>query len=180
MTKRGPFKFTLAATGVLLLAAVTFVLISEFLVFQTQAREILRRLPAEERELPQNVKQLFSRLEERELNIWVARNLLQDCAPHTGMARWNVRFSLWIFLVPRFYSREERESLFAHYLLAKGAQGLKQVSIITFGKPPHMLSPDETVGLLVVTKAPGRNSPATNPERYRKVLEEMKRKYGAV
>ena len=180
MTKSRVFKLTAAAILLLGITAVAGVVISEFLLFQPGVRSIIAALPDDERQLPPNVRSVFSRMGERELNLWVARNLLQDCSQRTGMARWNLRFTLWVLLVPRFYSRTDRISLFAHYLQVEDAQGLRQVSQTAFAKPPHLLSPEEVLGLLAVTKAPNRNSPVKHPERYREELERLKRKYGAV
>ncbi len=180
MTKRRVLVSVVTAVVLVTVGVAGFVITSDFLVFQPGVKTVINALPQEERHLPPNVKHLFARLEEKELNLWVARNLLQDCSPRTGMARWNTRFTLWILLVPRFYSREQRESLFAHYLQAESVQGLREVSQESFGKAPELLSPEEVLGLLAVTKAPKRNSPSRHPEKYREEVERLKRRYGAV
>jgi len=161
-----------------LLAA--FVVYFEFARYQSRVVDLQFRLSPTERELPSNVKRVFAKLTETEINRWVARNLLQSLTERTGNFRWHVRFAMWESLVPVWYSREERVALFAHFLRSKDAQGLEMVSRSVFRKEPGELSVDEIIGLLVVLRAPARNSPTHAPTRYQQELNKMKARLGAV
>ncbi|MDP9193904.1 MAG: transglycosylase domain-containing protein [Acidobacteriota bacterium] len=164
----------LAFFTALLLFAVSAVVYSEFWVHQPGVEELIAALPPSERDLPPAIHAVFSKVDETEINRWIARNLLWQTTERTRMGRWHLRFALWELLVPYKYSRRVRLSLFAHFLVAESASGLEQVSETLFAKPAHQLSRDEAIGLLAVTRSPRRFSPKRHPDAYEKEVERLR------
>lgn len=141
---------------------------------------LIASLPASERHLPQNVARVFSRVEQEQINRWVARNLVQDLKGPLGGLPWHFNFVLWEAMVGIRLSHNERLSLFAHYLPYEGGHGLEQASRFYFGVAPHKLSSDQVFGLLAVSRGPRRFSPHRDPDSYREEVERLRQKYGSV
>ena len=172
-----------ALLGVALTVPVLLVALlidSEFARYQPRVAALQGGLPNVERQLPLNVQRAFLKLTNQEVDRWVARNLLWSLTERTGNLRWHLRFAMWETLIPSWYNRSERLSLFAHFLTAKDATGLQQVSRVIFAKDPDELSVDEALGLLVVLRGPSRFSPSRAPAEYRRELEKLKTRLGAV
>ena len=162
------------------LLAVAAVIWTEFLAYQPRVEQLIASLPAAERDLPPAVAAVFSKLDDTQVNRWVARNLLWTVTERTGMGRWHLRFALWELLLPSRYSRNDRLSLFAHFLVAERASGLEQVSRTVFGKSPRDLTPDDAFGLLAVLRGPRRFSPQLHRDAYERERERIRRELGAV
>lgn len=161
-------------------ALMTWLVYSEFLSYQHAVDRILAALPNDEREIPSAVVNVLEELDGPMIPWLATRGLLLEMSPEpVSPGRWHVRHGLWGVLLPLRLPRRDLTSLYAHYMAFEGGTGLSYGARHYYSKAPSGLSPEEAVGLVTISRAPGRFSPEQHRDQYDLMYRKLLAQYRA-